>query len=124
MLNDLLKAVGIIFILLILLVVFVGLTTSEKPQSITNYQKYQSPSNYESTKDATGYATKNYRMTDARCNEIKSLCNEALGEYALYKAQESTYTKYESNRKLYYEIIQRYEEEIFPKCKEQLATCK
>ncbi len=122
-LKDMFKTIGIVVILLIIVGVFIRATSSES-QSDNAYQSYQSNSNYESASDTTGYATKNYGTTDAQCDEVKRLCNEALGEYASYKAQESTYTKYESNKKVYYELIRRYEEEIFPKCKERLAECK
>ena len=64
-----------------------------------------------------------YQSNKMSCSETRSMCNEALGEYALYKAKEDTYTKYESNIEIYNQIISRYEDEIFPRCKELLSEC-
>ena len=105
------KIVASMLLIFFIISIILSVENSDIGKSQNKITEYNKNTDYDST------------LSETKCNEIKTLCDDALGEYAAYKVQEETYTKYETNKKMYDELINRFENEIFPKCKEQLSKC-
>ncbi|MBU4245853.1 MAG: hypothetical protein KKE71_02320, partial [Nanoarchaeota archaeon] len=70
----------------------------------------------------SGPSTSSIETLSTRCATVKVTCNEILGNYASLKLREDDYTR-QGMKADYDKLIRGYEDDLFPKCKEQLSGC-